>query len=164
MPPIPGIDHPKVLSANRLSDGDVSIGDTVVIMGGGLVGCEAAAHLALAGKDVTVVEMFDTVARDVNALQGAILKKALDTYGVKILVNTRGMEISDAGLTVEDADGGQKTLPADTILIAAGQRPLTDVANSLRNAAPLVLPIGDCVRPGKVTDALVLGYYTGLDI
>jgi NADPH-dependent 2,4-dienoyl-CoA reductase/sulfur reductase-like enzyme len=164
MPSIPGIDHPNVISANRLSDNDVTIGDTVVIMGGGLVGCEAAAHLAMEGKDVTIVEMLDTVARDANGLQGPLLKKALDAHSVNVLVNTRGTEISDAGLTVADADGAVKTLPADTILIAVGQRPLTDVANSLRNAAPLVLPIGDCVRPGKVTDALLLGYYTGLDI
>jgi 2,4-dienoyl-CoA reductase-like NADH-dependent reductase (Old Yellow Enzyme family)/thioredoxin reductase len=164
MPPIKGIDHPKVISANRLSDDDVTIGQTVVIMGGGLVGCEAAAHLAMEGKDVTIVEMLDGIARDVNVVQGPILKKALDKYGVKVLVNTKGSEISDAGLEIEDADGNKQVLPADTVLISVGQRSLHDVVNSLRDTAPLVLPIGDCVRPGKVTDAVLLGYYTGLDI
>ncbi|MDR2610895.1 MAG: FAD-dependent oxidoreductase [Clostridiales Family XIII bacterium] len=164
LPPLPGADHPKVISANRLSDDDVTIGDTVVIMGGGLVGCEAAAHLAMEGRDVTIVEMLDAVARDVNTLQGAILKKTLAGYGVKILLDTKGTEITDAGLAVEGADGSTQVLAADTILMAVGQRPLTDVADSLRDAAPLVLPIGDCVQPGKVTEALVVGYYTGLDI
>jgi 2,4-dienoyl-CoA reductase-like NADH-dependent reductase (Old Yellow Enzyme family)/thioredoxin reductase len=164
MPPIPGIDHPKAVSANRLSDDEVTIGDRVVIMGGGLVGCEAAVHLAMEGKDVTIVEMLGDIARDVNALQGPMLKKELAKYGVKILLNTRGTEISDAGLAALDADGNKQVLEADTVLVSIGQRPLTGVVNALRDAAPIVLPIGDCVRPGKVTDALVLGYYAGLDI
>jgi 2,4-dienoyl-CoA reductase (NADPH2) len=46
VPPIPGIDSPKVVLANDLSDEEISVGKKVVILGGGLVGCESAVHLA----------------------------------------------------------------------------------------------------------------------
>ncbi|MDR1573953.1 MAG: FAD-dependent oxidoreductase, partial [Clostridiales Family XIII bacterium] len=67
VPPIPGIDNPKVVVANDLSEDGISIGQNVVILGGGLVGCEASVHLAQEGKKVTVVEMLPGVAADANA-------------------------------------------------------------------------------------------------
>ncbi|MDR0817122.1 MAG: FAD-dependent oxidoreductase [Clostridiales Family XIII bacterium] len=163
-PPLPGIDSGKVITGNQLSDDDVTIGQNVVILGGGLVGAEAAVHLAQEGRNVTIVEMLGSIARDVNGLQKPILMKKLDAEGVTIMVSTKGLGIDDRGLKVEREDGTQEIVPADTVVVAVGQRPLTGEVDKLRDAAPIVRTIGDCVRPGKVTDALSRGYYAGLDV
>jgi 2,4-dienoyl-CoA reductase-like NADH-dependent reductase (Old Yellow Enzyme family)/thioredoxin reductase len=164
MPKIPGIESPKVVSANRLSDDDVQIGSSVAIMGGGLVGCEAAVHLASEGKKVTIIEMMDGVARDVGGLQYPILMRRLAEVGVEILVNTKGLEVNDEGLKVELEDGTEKTIPAETVMIAVGQSPNAEAREKLRNAAPIVEVVGDCIKPGKVTEALSRGWYAGIDI
>ncbi|MDR2487591.1 MAG: FAD-dependent oxidoreductase [Clostridiales Family XIII bacterium] len=163
-PPIPGIDSDKVITGNQISDDDVTIGQNVVIMGGGLVGSEAAVHLAQEGKNVTIVEMLGDIARDVNGLQKPILMKTLAQEGVAIRTGTKGLEVNDEGLKVETPDGTQEVIPADTVIVAVGQRALRGEVEKLLDAAPIVQTIGDCVRPGKVTDALVRGYYAGLDI
>jgi NADPH-dependent 2,4-dienoyl-CoA reductase/sulfur reductase-like enzyme len=163
-PPLPGIDSDKVITGNQISDDDVTIGENVIILGGGLVGSEAAVHLAQEGKKVTIVEMLDGIARDANGLQKPILMKKLEVEEVTILVNTKGLEINDQGLKVELEDGTQEIIPADTVVVAVGQRPLRSEVLKLRNAAPIVQTIGDCVRPGKVTDAISRGYYAGLDV
>ena len=59
IPRVPGIDGKNVVEAIRLMEGKESVGDKVVIIGGGLVGCEAAVDLDKKGKDVTLVEMSD---------------------------------------------------------------------------------------------------------
>jgi pyruvate/2-oxoglutarate dehydrogenase complex dihydrolipoamide dehydrogenase (E3) component len=90
--------------------------------------------------------------------------KQLETEEVTILVSTKGLEVNDRGLKVEREDGTQEVIPADTIVVAVGQRSRREEALKLRNAAPIVQTIGDCVRPGKVTDAIARGYYAGLDV
>jgi NADPH-dependent 2,4-dienoyl-CoA reductase/sulfur reductase-like enzyme len=163
MPPLPGIDSPNVISANRLSDDDIIVGNKVVILGGGLVGCEAAIHLAQDGKDVTIVELLDGIARDLNGLQAPVMLHKMDDVGIKVLVSTKGLEINDIGLKIEVADGTQSVLEADTIFIAVGQRPKVEAVDKLRDAAPIVEVVGDCFQPGKITDALVRGWYAGID-
>jgi 2,4-dienoyl-CoA reductase-like NADH-dependent reductase (Old Yellow Enzyme family)/thioredoxin reductase len=164
VPPIPGIDNPKVVVANDLSEDGVSIGQNVVILGGGLVGCEASVHLAQEGKSVTVVEMRHGVAVDANAKHGPILIEEMKKLGVYVSVNTKGLRITDEGLTAQLETGEEKLFPADTVLVAVGQRPLRGVVDGLLDAAPEVVQVGDCVRPQKVTEALSRGYYAGLDI
>ena len=64
VPDIPGIDSEKVVGLNALESKEPAIGRKVVILGGGLVGCEVAVYLDMIGKDVTIVEMKDTWAAD----------------------------------------------------------------------------------------------------
>jgi 2,4-dienoyl-CoA reductase-like NADH-dependent reductase (Old Yellow Enzyme family)/NADPH-dependent 2,4-dienoyl-CoA reductase/sulfur reductase-like enzyme len=164
VPPIPGIDNPKVLIANDLSEAGVSIGQNVVILGGGLVGCEASVHLAMEGKSVTVVEMLPGVAVDANMRHGPILLAEMKKQGVSVSTGTKGLRITDEGLVALLETGEEKLFPADTVLVAVGQKPLRGTVDGLRDAAPEVALVGDCVRPEKVTEALRRGYYAGLDI
>lgn len=163
IPSIPGIDSPKVIMANDMSNDDVKIGQKVVILGGGLVGCEAGIHFAESGKDVTVIEMQNDVAVDANARHRPILLELLKKL-VKIETGLRGARITDEGLVCTDKNGKEKMFPADTILCAVGQRSLRGVVDSLLDAAPEVIQVGDCVTPARITDAVARGYYAGLDI
>jgi pyruvate/2-oxoglutarate dehydrogenase complex dihydrolipoamide dehydrogenase (E3) component len=164
VPPIPGIDDSKVVPADRISDKEIVIGPKVVILGGGLVGCESAVHLAEKGRDVMVVEMMEGIAMDANVRQRPILMERLALLNIKMETNMRGIEVTSAGLVCLDETGNKRLFEADTIVIAAGSYPLRDVVAGLLDAAPEVVQIGDCVKPQKVTEALYRGYHAGLDI
>lgn len=164
VPPIPGIDNPNVVFANNLSDEDVVIGRKVVILGGGLAGCESAVHLSQEGREVTVVEMTGDAAMDANARQRPVLLEMLVGMNVKIETNMKGIEITGTGLVCRDKAGKERLFEADTIVIAAGLYPLTEVVTGLLDAAPEIVQVGDCVKPQKVTEALYRGYHAGLDI
>ena len=162
IPPIPGIEGKNVLLANNLSEAGVNIGQRVVILGGGLVGCEMAAHLVQEGKTVTLVEMLSDVAMDANGRHRPILLNMLKP--ATILTHTRGVRVTDKGLVCVEKDGVEELIPGDTIICAVGQRPLRGVVTALLDSAPEVVEVGDCVKPRRVTEAVSRGYYAGLDI
>jgi 2,4-dienoyl-CoA reductase-like NADH-dependent reductase (Old Yellow Enzyme family)/NADPH-dependent 2,4-dienoyl-CoA reductase/sulfur reductase-like enzyme len=164
IPPLDGMDSSKVLIANRLSDDEAAVGATVVVLGGGLVGSEAAVHLAQRGHQVTIVEMLDDITADANVIHARLLRAKITELGITVLTKTKGVSVTDTGLEVADREGGREVLPADTILVAAGQRPDFEAADALANSAPVVKYIGDCVKPKNVSEALTRGYYAALSI
>jgi 2,4-dienoyl-CoA reductase-like NADH-dependent reductase (Old Yellow Enzyme family)/thioredoxin reductase len=164
VPPVRGIESSKAVLAGNMSEEDIVTGQKVVILGGGLVGCESAVHLALEGRDVTVVEMMGDVAVDANVRQRPVLLEKLNQLHVKIETGMKGIEITDTGLECIDNNGGKRLFETDTIVIAAGSYPLQEVVNSLLDTAPEVVQVGDCVKPQKITEALYRGYHAGLDI
>ena len=164
VPPIPGMDSPKAVLANALSDPGIPVGKRVVILGGGLVGCEFAVHLAQQGKDVTVVEMMQDVAVGANVRQKPILLDMLAKLQVKVKTRMKGVEITDVGLVCTDDTGNEHLFEADTVVCSVGQHALREIVNDLLDAAPEVVHVGDCVKPEKVTEALYRGYHAGLDI
>jgi len=163
IPPIPGIDSPNVVVANNLSDPETKIGQRVVVLGGGQVGCEAAIHLAQEGRDATVVEMLPGVAVDANGRQRPILLDMLKKL-VTVKTGLKGTRITDEGLVCADKSGNEVLLPADTIICAVGQKPLRSVVEGLLNSAPRVVEVGDCVKPQRITEATFRGHYAALDI
>ena len=164
VPSLPGMDSPKVVMANAISDEGVRIGQRVVVLGGGLVGAESAVHLGQEGKQVTLVEMMDDIAVDANVRHKPILMEMLARNNVDIRTGMKGVRITDEGLVCVDAVGEEILFEADTILCSVGQRALSDVVEKLWDAAPEVVQVGDCVKPQKVTEALYRGYHAGLDI
>jgi len=163
IPPLPGIDNPNVIIANDLPDKYDKVGHKVVILGGGLVGCETALHLAQTGKDVTIIEMLDKICPDANPRYRPLLLDQLEKY-VTCKTNMRGVRITEEGLFCSDTDGNEIFFEADTVICAVGQKPLRNVAEKLRDCAPEVIEIGDCLKPGHVTDAVFRGYWAGIDV
>jgi NADPH-dependent 2,4-dienoyl-CoA reductase/sulfur reductase-like enzyme len=163
LPPIPGIDGANVVVANNLHENIARVGRRVVIVGGGLVGCESAAHLAQTGRAVTVVEMGDRLAPDANPRHRPILLKLLAEL-CETRVNTRAVEITGEGLRVRSATGYETLIECDTVLIAAGQRPRRELADSLRGAAPVVSLVGDCVAAKNIREATFRAYHAALDL
>jgi pyruvate/2-oxoglutarate dehydrogenase complex dihydrolipoamide dehydrogenase (E3) component len=163
VPPIPGIDGGNVLVANSLYQKRDAVGKRAVVLGGGLVGCETAVHLAQEGKDVTVVEMLPDVCLDANGRHRPLLVAELNK-SVRCLTGLRGVRITKDGLVCADKDGKENLVEADTVVIAVGQRALHSVADSLRDCAPEVFEVGDCVKPAQVTQAVFRGHFAALDI
>jgi len=164
VPSIPGTDSPRAVLGTGLSEPKVAIGKKVVILGGGLVGCESAVHLAQQGKEVTLVEMMEDIAVEANVRQRPILLDMLAELHVKVKTRTKGVRITDQGLVCTDDSGNETLFEADTVVVSVGQRALREAVTGLLDAAPEVVQVGDCVKPQKVTEALYRGYHAGLDI
>ncbi len=163
IPSIEGIDGENVIVANDLSDRVDDIGKRVVILGGGLVGCEAAVHLADEGHEVTVVEMQSEVAVDANGRHRPILLQWL-AERARVECNLRGTRVTPAGLYCAAKDGSERFFPADTVICAVGQQPLSEEADSLLDSAPEVIMLGDCVQPARITEAVYRAYHAALGI
>jgi len=161
--PIPGIDGDNVVLGTELENREADIGKRVVVLGGGLVGCESGLHLAKAGHEVTIVEMRGDVAVDANPRHRPALMKELAEH-TTVRCGLRAVEVTKDGLRCLDKDGKEVFLPADTVLSASGLRPLTEVADALRGTAPRVEFIGDCVKPDIIRGATFRAYHAALDI
>lgn len=165
VPPIPGIDDSRVVFADELRREHPQFGDKVVIIGGGLVGCETAIWLRQQGKEVVVVEQMSDFAADAPIFHKTAVRLQMEELGVALYLNTTAVSIRDKGLTARSVlDGEEIQFPADTILCAAGMRARYDVVEGLLNAAPEVYPVGDCVRAGQVFWAVSGGHFAALDL
>lgn len=158
IPAIPGIASDKVVSVAQAEANPDALGERVVILGGGLVGCETGIHLGMKGKQVTIVEMRDTLAADVNMFHGMALGQELNKYVTAVTGGT-GRAVTDEGLVYTDREGQEHLLPADAVLCAVGMRACTDVMEKLWNVVDEQYVIGDCVKPAQVTQAISDAYY-----
>ena len=163
VPPIPGIDNEKVVGLTALHQPEPALGQKVVILGGGLVGSECAIYLDGLGKDVTIVEMKEDWAADSYFMHKNAMKIYMRDSNIKIHVNTTAKAITDKGLVCQTPEG-ELVIPADNILLAAGMRADRKTAESFYNAAPRVFETGDCIKAGRVVEAVTTGYYRAIDI
>ena len=163
VPPIPGLADPRVILATDYYLREVEVGERVVVLGGGLAGCELAIHLGKLGKKVTLVEMRDALAPDANVRHRPLLLEQVAAH-VEARTGLRCVEVGETGVICEDASGERVELPADTVICALGQKPRADVAASLRGCAPFVRVIGDAGRVSTITNAVYEGYHAALDI
>ena len=156
-PPFPGIDDPKVLTAEEVDQG-ARVGGTVVVIGGGLAGIETALHLAMQGKKVSIVEMLPAIAKDANFRYARTYQRKIEEYKIDVYTSTKCSAITDEGVQAVDQDGKALILSADNVVISVGMRPLAVESEALRECAPEFIPIGNCVRPGMVKDAIRAGF------
>lgn len=166
---IPGDNY--VLGTDLFEDG-VTLGHKIVIMGGGLVGCETALHLAEEGHQVTVIEMAPDIAMETTSAHRRALKVRMglhpDLAGGKntapglvvptLQVSTKCKEITDKGVIAVTPDGEEKLFEADTVICALGLRPKAALVDELRKTKHEFIPIGDCIKTQQVTQAVRLGY------
>ena len=160
---IPGIDRENVTIVNNYYLEKEKVGDEVVVLGGGLAGCEAAIHLAQEGKKVTIVEMRDELAPDANVRHRPLLLKQIEGLA-EVRAGLKGMEVTAQGVVCEDREGQQHLVKGSSVICALGQRARTDVAEALRDTAPYVAVIGDCAKVSTITNAVYQGYHAALDI
>jgi len=163
VPPVEGIDGANVCFLPALKEAGDVFWKRVVVLGGGLVGCETAIHLFNRGKEVTIVEMRDDYAADAPFFHKEAIRIQLQK-GIPMHLNTRAVKVTAEGLVCVDGEGKEALFPADTVFCAAGMRPRTGEAEALRFCAPRFFTVGDCNRPGQVTQAVSDGYYAALDL
>ena len=131
---LPGKDLPGVLTFRDINDVDTIAarkGARVVVIGGGLLGLEAAYGLAKAKAQVTVVHLMDRLMeRQLDSQAAAMLKRAVEAKGISVLLQAETARLAGNGRleSVELKDG--RSIPADAVVVAAGIRPNTELARA----------------------------------
>ncbi len=162
LPPIPGIDDSKVIQAPEAEEHPEKLGNRIVILGGGLVGCEAAINLKKLGKQVSIVEMQSGLALEVNEFHRMALEQQLK--GIPAYLNTSASCVDSSGLSCVGPNKEKIQLEADQIICAAGLRPRRAEVNELINLTPEYFVVGDCKTPRQITQAMFEAYYAMRDI
>ena len=166
VPSIPGLDGENVIVVNNyyLEKDKVKDAEEIVVLGGGLAGCETAIHLAQEGKKVHLVEMRSELAPDANIRHRPILLDEIEKQGIEVHTEFKGLKVSADGVVCLDKDGKKVSVPGTHVICALGQKANRNVVNELIDCAPYVSQIGDCVRPSTITTAVYQGHHAALDI
>lgn len=164
VPRIPGIDNRKVMPASAALTNPGAVGKKVVIIGGGLVGCETAEFLADDGRSVTIIEMRSEIAIGVGPSTRPLLLERLALGGVVSYCDVRCDKVEDSGVTISGKGIAAEVIEADSIVLATGAAPNRDLAKALEGQPFDVHMAGDCVEPRCIADAVEDGARIGLKI
>jgi 2-enoate reductase len=167
IPAIPGIKKHCVISAVDLLRGKATCGQTVVVIGGGMVGCETALWLAQNGKTVKVIEMLPAVATDILYANRVVLLKLMDLHKVEVLTNTSLIEVGDAGITVKQKDLKTSEISCETVVMSVGMKPERELQESLIKELPEIAEtyiIGDSKEPRRIQEAIWDAYFVACAI
>lgn len=144
------------------------VGRKVVLIGGGLIGCEVALHMAEFGKDVTILELTEQLVRDANMFHRPTMLELMDEKKEQIhsILNASTTAIRKDGVAYKDTKGEEHFIEADTVLYAVGSVANTSVVEELRawDGWEMFRPIGDCTGASIVRKAVHGGYFAALDI
>ena len=160
IPDLPGLEQENVVFALDVLNGVVATGNNVVIIGGGMIGCETAEFLASKGKDVSIIEMLPKIARDIGPTSRWSITMRIKRWGIKQFTSSKVISILDNGVEIE-REGNIEIIQGDSIVIAAGMEVNSDLYNNLKEKIPNIHRIGDCSQARRMLEAIHEGYSTG---
>lgn len=172
-----------VVQANDILSGQVIAGKNVVVIGGGAVGCEAAVYLAERGtitaeqakflllndaesperirellqkseRNVTIVEMLKKIGKDIGPGTRWVVMKEIRTYGIEKYTEAAVLALTAEGVRIRDAEGAERTIPADTVVIAVGSAAENSLYSELEGKVDNLSLIGDASSPRKLEQAV----------
>lgn len=155
IPDIPGIEEEGVVTAFDVLGGKVTPGRSILVIGGGMVGCETADFLGqIMGCRVTLVEALPRVAQDVGGSTRYFLLQRLAQEKASIITSASVKRFVKDGVILE-RNGKEKTLSGfDTIVLATGIAPVNKFASKIRGRVKEMYVIGDAKQPRKALDAI----------
>jgi len=162
VPKIPGVEH--TILADDILQGKAEVGEKVVIIGGGMVGCEVGIELAKKGKKVTIVEALDAIVPNEPAINQMGIHKLLAKYNVEVRTNSPVIGIHKDHVEVVDKLGRRTAIEADTIILAVGRKARLneDLLKAAQEVAQDVFVLGDAKEPRKIIDAIREGFWTAI--
>ncbi len=162
--PVPGLELEGVWDSDRAL-GVPEIPERLLVVGGGVIGCEFADIYQSFGSQVTIIEMLPRILPPVDAEIAGLLDKEFRSRGMEIHTGTRLLEVQAAEGVFQvrmDAGGQEQTLEGDRVLMAVGRRPFSEGLNleaagvksekgrilvdeHLETSQPGVYAVGDCI-------------------
>lgn len=145
-----------VCTASEVLTGQAPCGDRVVVVGGGLVGCETALWLAQSGKQVTIVEALDrlmAVNRPLCHANSEMLERLIPFHGIRVLTGALVKSWAGGVLRVEAA-GGPQELPCDTVILSVGFREEDSLYRALEPLVPELYLLGDARKVANIMYAV----------
>jgi 2-enoate reductase len=158
VPDLRGINNRSVATCVDLLLSRKESGENVLVIGGGLVGCETALWLAHQGKKVSIVEALPELALDIHPSNKTMLIEMLRDKGVLCLTCTSLQEVTDDGVILINS-GFHQEVQCDTVALALGLKPNTLLYESLRDKFIETYLIGDCKEPRRILHAIWDGYH-----
>jgi len=147
----------RVITAVDALLGRGEVGDEIVVVGGGEVGCETAVWLTRKGKRVTVVEMLSEILQDGYFMNKMMLLKMLDEAGIGMVTSARVCKITDDGIVVQK-NNDTRIFSTDTVVLAMGMKSEKKLLDDLEGKLPHIHAVGDCIEPRKIMNAIWEAY------
>lgn len=167
VPPIKGIDNRNVVEVTAAHrNPELVKGDTILVAGGGMSGCDAAIELAMEGKNVTIIEMLETIAPDVwNIDNRNPLLFQLKKQNVKMLTGHKIVEFTNKGAKVQTPSGEIIELDADMVIASFGMKSESDLTKKICNKyTTAAIAVGDGNKIGQIAGAVRNGFFAGWSI
>jgi 2-enoate reductase len=157
--PLPGIG--KTIEACEYLGGTKKVGQSVIVIGGGLTGCEIAYDLFNQGKSVTIVEMKDDLIaqKGVCMANSTYLREFFALHQVPVYLETKVKAVTDKGITVQSKDGKVFDLTAESVIRSVGYHPTPAFPEDKK-----VHLVGDCVKVGNLRSVIWKAYETAMSI
>lgn len=149
-------DDENVFTASQVLLGEKDSGDTTVIIGGGLVGCETALWLARQGKKVTIVEALDKVMAVNGPLCHAnkdMLEALLTFHNIEIITEAKATGYKENNLEISTADG-TKRIPCDSVILSVGYNENDSLYHELEFDVPELYLLGDAKKVANIMYAI----------
>jgi thioredoxin reductase len=164
IPPIKGIEN-AVHALDIYNNPAFIRGNEIIVVGGGLVGCETGLNMAKTGKKVTIIEMQDNVAPDSYPMHRVGLIHEMDTL-LEYRTGLKCTEIFKDGIEVLNKEGKKERLISHGVIFALGMKALSDEAEKIKSCAAGLETyiVGDCVKAAKVFDAVRQAFIAGLSV
>ncbi len=157
--PVPGADGQNVIFGAELQKNDPRVGQRVVVIGGGLIGCEEGIALAREGHEVTILEMQEELCPDCGRMHRLNVLHQIEV--AETLTTATGLRctgIDAQGVTAVDGEGRESKFPADTVVMCAGMRPRSAEVERLSRYCAEFYVCGDAARARQIGQATRDGY------
>ncbi len=164
IPRIKGSERKKLVFFNDALSGKIDVGERVIVIGGGFVGCETADFLAERGKNVTVIEILPELAAEIFYPYADLLTNVLAEKGVKVFIGVKEEMITERELQIRDRKGNKISLQCDDVVIATGSVANRTLFESIRGKVSEVYEVGDCIQARRIQEATSEGARAALRI
>lgn len=158
-PQIPGID--KAINAMEAYANPKHVGSRILLVGGGLVGCEVGLCFAGMGHKVTIAEMQDIMAPETTRAYRTTMFEEINARDIELVNGVKCVRMMDDGAVFTNKDGKEILLKADTVIYSLGMRPNQ---MTIENIEVPIIKIGDCDTIGNVRSCITSGYLAALSI
>jgi len=166
IPEIPGIEQPFVTTSWDVLKGKKKISEkTVLIAGGGTVGCETAFYLAPNNKKIIIVEMLDSLALDMEPINRMDLLSRIEKSDIEVVLKRKIHRIDpDKIVLVNQETMAEEEVRADAVVLALGAVAANGLAKKIEGKVDSIYSVGDCAKPRKIIDAIYEGFRAALTI
>ena len=158
IPAIQGVDGVNVRNAWKVLAGEQAVSGRVVVVGGGMVGCETAEYLAEQGCQVSVVEMSDKIASEVGMTVLPTMLEFFKEHAIAQFTGHKVINIRVDEVVCENQDGQTVKIPCDYVVMASGARSVKFDTAQLTDKGISVVEIGDCRKVSNISQAIKTGY------
>jgi 2,4-dienoyl-CoA reductase-like NADH-dependent reductase (Old Yellow Enzyme family)/thioredoxin reductase len=174
---IKGVDQQIVTRLDSYLMGNGQVGDRVVVIGGG-IGAEPALSLAREGKQVTILEEGPQLGELVECSYASgiasgpwmylfrtlcVLDEITKEKNASVFTEAKVREITPKGVQFTDNAGKDQMAAADTVIIATDHKPNNALRKALAGVVPEIYEVGDCIKPGRIKDAIYSAHHVVRD-